>query len=58
LVADVNNTGWGSLLDVTRDTEKTLKNTVEWDTVTLGPDPKDGYFETLPHTVGKLIKKR
>ena len=51
---------WGYLLDgceLVHDTEKTLKNAVEWETVQIGPNPKDGYFETLPHTLGKLIKK-
>ena len=44
--------------DIVRDTEKTLKNSVEWETIDLEYDSKEGYFEPLPHTVGRLVKKR
>ncbi|KAK3056172.1 hypothetical protein LTR09_002678 [Extremus antarcticus] len=56
---NINNTVWPILLDgcaLDHNTESTIRNAGQWDTVAIGPDPKDGYFETLPHTVGRLVK--
>jgi len=55
-----NNSMWGYLLDgcdLVRDTAEVLKNAGEWETNSLKSDPKDGFFEVLPHCVGKLVKK-
>ena len=60
-MSEVNNTVWPLVADgcaLVQDTEKTLKSAVEWETDELGPDPNDGYFDTLPHTLGRLVKKR
>lgn len=59
ICVDVNNTVWSSLLDgcdLVRNTEKTLKDSVEWQTIDMDYDSKEGYFETLPHTIGRLVK--
>ncbi|KAK5168003.1 uncharacterized protein LTR77_006570 [Saxophila tyrrhenica] len=55
----INNVFWPTLLDgctLDRDTEQMLRNAGQWDSIAIGPDPKDGYFETLPHTIGRLVK--
>ena len=58
----INNVFWTPVLDgcsLVHNTEKTLQDAAEWEASDgIGPDPNDGYFDTLPHTVGKLIKKR
>jgi hypothetical protein len=55
----IYNTVWPTLLDgcsLTRDTEAVLKNAGAWESATIGADPREGYFESLPHTTGRLIK--
>jgi len=56
----IHNTVWPQILDgcdLLRDTEETLKTAGEWESVDLGPAPTEGYFESLPHVVGTLVKK-
>jgi hypothetical protein len=50
---------WPTLLDgcsLIGNTEESIRNAGDFKTVEIGPDPNDGYFETLPHCVGKLVK--
>ncbi|KAM0712099.1 hypothetical protein Q7P37_011193 [Cladosporium fusiforme] len=56
----VCNTVWGTLLDgcnLQRDTEKILREAGEWESIQLGPDAREDAFESLPHVVGRLVKK-
>jgi hypothetical protein len=41
---------------LTRNTEQIIRAAGEWDSVSIGPDPREGYFECLPHVVGRLVK--
>ncbi|KAF2152240.1 S-adenosyl-L-methionine-dependent methyltransferase [Myriangium duriaei CBS 260.36] len=53
------NVVWPHLLDgcdLTRNTQSILKKAGDWEIVSLNMDPKDGYFEALPHCVGRLQK--
>lgn len=40
-----------------RNTEQIIRAAGEWETVSIGPDPREGDFECLPHVVGRLVKK-
>lgn len=65
LVADpsllaVYNLAWGTLLDechLTRHTGQVIKAAGKWDSTSLDYDPHEGYFECLPHVIGRLVKK-
>jgi hypothetical protein len=41
-----------------QNTEQVLRKVGEWESFDLGPNPKEGYFQTLPHVMGKMIKKK
>ncbi|KAM0695897.1 hypothetical protein Q7P36_004380 [Cladosporium allicinum] len=41
---------------LTRNTEQIIRAAGEWESVTIGLDPREGYFECLPHVVGRLVK--
>ncbi|KAK5107548.1 hypothetical protein LTR62_001036 [Meristemomyces frigidus] len=50
---------WPTLLDgchICRDTMQTLRQAVEWEKIELVRDIKEGYFESLPHVYGRLVK--
>ncbi|KAL1586835.1 hypothetical protein WHR41_04497 [Cladosporium halotolerans] len=56
----VNNVPWGVLLDnchLLRNTGDVIKNAGEWESVEIDYDSREGYFESLPHVVGRLVKK-
>lgn len=56
----VNNVPWGVLLDnchLLRNTGNVIKNAGEWESVEIDYDSREGYFESLPHVVGRLVKK-
>jgi SAM-dependent methyltransferase len=44
--------------NLTRDTEQIIRAAGEWESVSIGSDPREGYFECLPHVVGRLVKKK
>jgi len=50
----------GALCDgcnLTRNTEQIIRAAGEWESVSFGLDPRECYFECLPHVVGRLVKK-
>jgi hypothetical protein len=58
-VIELHNLIWPTLMDgcvLTTDTETLIKNAGEWEDAGIGPNPQDGYFEALPHTMGRLVK--
>ena len=51
---------WPTLFDgcsLTRNTEDLLLQAGEWESADLHPGSKEGRFNQLPHTVGRLIKQ-
>lgn len=56
----MNNVLWGMLLDnchLLRNTGDVIKGVGEWEAVEIEYDSREGYFEALPHVVGRLVKK-
>lgn len=44
--------------NITRPTDEWLLKAGEWEEVNLQPGKGEGKYDTLPHSIGTLIKKK
>jgi len=44
--------------NITRPTDKWLMSAGEWESVDLNPGKGEGPYDTVPHVVGTLTKKK
>lgn len=44
--------------DITRPTDEWLLQAGEWEKVDLKPGVGEGPYDTVPHVIGHLVKKR
>lgn len=44
--------------DITRPTDEWLLQAGEWEEVALRPGPGEGKYDTIPHVIGTLTKRK
>ena len=44
--------------DITRPTDEWLLQAGEWEDIALRPGPGEGKYDTIPHVIGTLTKRR
>ncbi|EMC94244.1 hypothetical protein BAUCODRAFT_36713 [Baudoinia panamericana UAMH 10762] len=57
----LHNLVWPYVLDgcsITEDTGALLARAGAWESVEIGPDPREGPLDSLPHVMGTMVKKR